>query len=483
MNQGFGLNPIIVKELRSRMRGGRAFLILTGMLVLLGGALYGLYRIMLANMFYSSTLSAAIGQTLFSGLALLLLAIICFITPAVTAGALSSEREKLTYEMLLTTPLRPGSILWGKLIAALSYVFLLIFAAVPLASLVFIFGGVALKEMFKTLIVLVTVAVMLGVTGIFFSAWLGRTARATVMSYLFVLLLVVGPLVAYIAAGTIQQQVPSRWLLIPNPLSALFSAMMPSLAPNNGGGVVMSLGMALSGDLGRITGMDTRVVRPLYHYSLPFFAALTLLLYGLAAQQIQPIRRWRLRRSSVVTATLAVVLVGGGTFVAFQQTAGQYEGGIFSPLPTPAPFNGAPAPMAVRAVAQRVERGPVISPLPTSPTLVDGLYAVDEAVEIYACGGGTLPRRYGPDRRIQSTRCQVHRGCGWLCRCVCHGTARGQRNAAIAAFGTAEQVGWLDDVAGRSGARSTGGQRCPRPWQPAHGGQSERPGFGIDLPF
>jgi ABC-2 type transport system permease protein len=42
------LNPIIVKELRSRMRGVRAFAILTGSLVLIGGFGYALYRMTLA---------------------------------------------------------------------------------------------------------------------------------------------------------------------------------------------------------------------------------------------------------------------------------------------------------------------------------------------------------------------------------------------------------------------------------------------------
>ncbi|MBI1298722.1 hypothetical protein GC175_27625 [bacterium] len=383
-------NPIIVKELRSRMRGGRAFAILTGMLLLLGGALYGLYRIMVANMFYTSMLSASIGQALFSGLALLLLAIICFVTPAVTASAVSSEREKLTYDMLLTTPLHPASILWGKLIAALSYVFLLIFAAVPLASLVFIFGGVALTEMFKALIVLVTIAVMLGVVGIFFSVWLGRTARATVMSYLFVLILVVGPLAVYIATGIIQQSLPPSWLLIPNPLSALFSAMTPSLS-NSNGNFLGGLGMALSGELNRLNGMSTVIVRPLYHYSLVFYAALTLLLYGLSVQQIQPIRRWRLRASGVTTALLVVALVGGGTIFAFQTTSDQYQGSIFSPLPTPTPFDGMamPAPMAVRAVEVRAVADPTPTPGTPTPMLVDG-YPPAEAVAIYSAAVNQL---------------------------------------------------------------------------------------------
>ena len=73
------------------------------------------------------------------------------------------------------------------MVSALSYIFLLIFAAIPMASLVFIYGGVSPREMLKALIVLVCTAIMLGTVGIFISTWLKRTARATVMSYLVVL--------------------------------------------------------------------------------------------------------------------------------------------------------------------------------------------------------------------------------------------------------------------------------------------------------
>ena len=131
------VNPIIVKELRSRMRGARPFITLTVMLLVLAGITYGIYRLSLSTMsYYSGTpISPQIGQALFTLLAFLLLMFIAIITPAVTAGAISGEREQLTYEMLLSTPLAPAKILWGKLFSALSYIFLLIFAAIPIFSL------------------------------------------------------------------------------------------------------------------------------------------------------------------------------------------------------------------------------------------------------------------------------------------------------------------------------------------------------------
>ena len=90
-----GLNPIIIKELRSRMRGWRAFAVLTAVLLLLGGISYLLYRIVLSSLRYSSTpLSPVIGQALFAGLSVVELLMICFVTPAITAGSISGEQER-----------------------------------------------------------------------------------------------------------------------------------------------------------------------------------------------------------------------------------------------------------------------------------------------------------------------------------------------------------------------------------------------------
>lgn len=348
------MNPIVVKELRSRMRGARAFTILTAMLLVLGGALYGIYRLTMLGAAYNTMPGPIIGQTLFQSLAVLELLVICFITPALTSGTISSEKEKLTYEMLLTTPLSPTRILWGKLFSALIYVLLLIFAAIPLASLVFIFGGVAPMSMLRGLLVLIVVAAMLGTLGIFASAWLDRTARATVVSYLLVLLIFIGPFVAFVATGIARNDIPPRELLILNPVSALFSAILPpastSVMQNN---VIGGLGHVLAGNLSM---MDGRVVdgelRPLYHYSLPLFAAITFVFYLLAAQMVKPTRRWRFGWRAVLSILLLVGLFAGAIGFGFWQTSDQY---------VTEPWNSEPedeiiaTPIPIREVAPKVE--------------------------------------------------------------------------------------------------------------------------------
>ena len=65
-------NPILVKELRSRMRGGRAFAVLTITLVILGAFSYALYRMILPTANYGPTpISPQLGQIMFAGLALI----------------------------------------------------------------------------------------------------------------------------------------------------------------------------------------------------------------------------------------------------------------------------------------------------------------------------------------------------------------------------------------------------------------------------
>jgi ABC-type transport system involved in multi-copper enzyme maturation permease subunit len=332
-------NPIIVKELRSRMRGGRAFATLTGALILLAGCGYAIYRIALVAVGYTSTpLSPQIGQILFAGLVFIELMIIAAITPSVTAMAISGEKEKQTYEMLMATPLSPSSILWGKLVAALGYVFLLIFAAIPLASLVFVFGGVAAREMIKALIILVIVAVMFGVIGLFASALFGRSGRSTAVAYLVVVFLLFGPPIIAAGAGILSQTNPPRWMLILSPVSALASALSPSVNFQYLAGMFWMLGGAFGWIAGEPAISFTSIPRPIYHYSLPIYLLITLVLYLLASRLVRPARRWQFEWAEALVALVVVIGLLGTISVGYAATTNRYENINIVVQPTATPF-------------------------------------------------------------------------------------------------------------------------------------------------
>jgi ABC-2 type transport system permease protein len=332
-------NPIIVKELRSRMRGGRAFMTLTIALLFLGSVSYAIYQMTMATSTLSSMpISPQIGQTIFAGLVFFELMMVFAVTPAVTATVISDEKEKLTYEMLLATPLHPVSVLWGKLVSSLSYIFLLIFAAVPMLSLVFIFGGVTIRDILKSLFMLVVIALMVGVIGIFMSALLGRSGRATAVTYVIVLLLVVGPLLISAGIGTIRQSTPPRWALVLSPISALASSMSPSVNLQN----LSSLFWMFAGTYWIMAPAPisfTSIPRPLYHYSLPLFIGISLVLYLIASRLVLPNRRWKLLWTEAVTALVLILGYTGMVSLGYMLTSNRYENVLIStPTPTPTPW-------------------------------------------------------------------------------------------------------------------------------------------------
>lgn len=190
-------NPVILKELRGRMRGARAFVVLTGYLLLVGGFAVLLY--MGQNAAASATAAqidgGAIGRALFAGVVGIQLFLVTFIAPAFTAGALSSERERQTYDLLRTTLLPESQLVMGKLFSALAYIFLLLLSAIPLQSLSFILGGTDVPDMLISITVLFVMSVFLGTVGIYFSARVRRTLPASIATYGVALGIVIGTLV------------------------------------------------------------------------------------------------------------------------------------------------------------------------------------------------------------------------------------------------------------------------------------------------
>jgi ABC-2 type transport system permease protein len=182
-------NPVMVKELRGRMRGIRAFIVLTvylGLMSVFMAAVYLTFTSLDNNL--SSAAAGAAGRLLFAGVVGVEMLLIIFISPAFTSGAITGERERQTYDLLQTTLLASPSFVMGKLESALSYVLLLLLAAIPLQSLAFLFGGVSQAEVLIAFVILTVTAITLGTIGLFFSAVASRTLSASVQTYTVALL-------------------------------------------------------------------------------------------------------------------------------------------------------------------------------------------------------------------------------------------------------------------------------------------------------
>jgi ABC-type transport system involved in multi-copper enzyme maturation permease subunit len=195
-----GVVAVGVKELRGRVRGRRAFVVLTFYLLFLG--LFAWAWELVAERAYvqnaalqggsAAFASSLVGQEVFGALVLVETLLVVFLAPAFTSGAISLEREKQTLDMLTATPISSLAIVVGKLLSALAYVFLLIAASIPLTAIVFVFGGVAPDDVIRAYAVLVVTALGLGSMGLFISALMQRTQGATVVTFFTVLFLTLG---------------------------------------------------------------------------------------------------------------------------------------------------------------------------------------------------------------------------------------------------------------------------------------------------
>jgi ABC-2 type transport system permease protein len=189
-------NPIVAKEYRSRMRTWRSPVAMTVYILLLGGLGWAIFSGMAASArgAYNAGQAANYGQGLFLYLILFQMVLLAFITPALTAGAISGERERQTIDLLFVTKIPSFSIVWGKLLASMSFVLLLLLLSVPIFSLVFLFGGIELDQVLDAFVVTTITALTLGIIGIACSTAFRRTLAATVSAYGAAFILLAGSL-------------------------------------------------------------------------------------------------------------------------------------------------------------------------------------------------------------------------------------------------------------------------------------------------
>jgi ABC-2 type transport system permease protein len=217
------LNPVLVREARVRMRGWRAPALIALYVSVMGLLLLGLMATMDAE---SRGFAPEMGAILFGFLAVVQMVLLLVAAPGLTGGALTGERERQTLDLLLVTRLSPFEVVAGKLMAALGFAGLLLVATLPLYGVLFLFGGVSLWALGRTLLIYLVTLYLVGAIGILWSTLMKRSVAAIVAAYGTVLFLVAGTAFLIIVTGLIYnrlQDVP-HWIALPiwlNPIIAL----------------------------------------------------------------------------------------------------------------------------------------------------------------------------------------------------------------------------------------------------------------------
>lgn len=109
---------------------------------------------------------------------------IFFLTPALTAGCISIEKERQTMDVLLTTKMSTWQIVLGKYFSSIMLVLMLIVSGLPVMSLVFIYGGVSIWQMILMVAVMIATTMYLASFGVFFSALVKNTIVSVILTYI-----------------------------------------------------------------------------------------------------------------------------------------------------------------------------------------------------------------------------------------------------------------------------------------------------------
>ncbi len=287
----FRINPVLQKELKVKMRSWKAAILI---------GVYNLVLLLLTIFILKMTISNGTGvptqSTIFGTYAFLVAAqfgLIALITPALTAGAISGEREKQTLDILLSTTLNHGSIITGKLFASLSQVILLLISSVPVFSIIFLYGGIGFVQLIQVYMFFIVVAITLGSIGIFFSTYIKKSTAANVLTYAVVVFLGIGTLLISIfyvqmVIVPINPNTPYEgtfWLFNLNPGLALVSLVSDQFQEGAGR---MFPGLNLTVQEGKLH---------LWHINVIFNICLSVLLLFLSAIKLNPVKRKLFKRS------------------------------------------------------------------------------------------------------------------------------------------------------------------------------------------
>lgn len=279
-------------------------------------------------------------------LAVAQLVILALIVPVRTASAISGEKERQTFDIMMTTSMTPFSIVMGKVMTAIIQSMFFVVASMPIMALSFVVGGMSWSYLFWFLAVAVLMSFFAASIGILCSSLCKRSVSAVIMAYGFYLIFFVATALPILLVQYIS-----------------YSASYYNMMTNTSGGIIYSYeenfflflllnpvmylaeffvrimtGYSLINDVPSVTGM-TQTRGPInlvavgnrwMIISTILFLAVSFLFLWLAAKRINPIKK-KAKKQAIQQAAQGVQTSGqsmtqtaqGMVQAAVQQTSGQ----------------------------------------------------------------------------------------------------------------------------------------------------------------
>ncbi|AEE96733.1 ABC transporter permease [Mahella australiensis] len=308
-------NPVLVSELKIRMRSWRTVLMLVGYLAVMLAIAYLFFQTNMQTLSHYGgvNISRNLGLQLYTILAVIQFMLIIILIPAQTAGSISGEREKQTLDLLLCTPLSSLAIVLGKMLSSMSFVLLLTIASIPLFSLVFLFGGIAPMDIVTLFAFYLITAFAVGSIGIFCSVLFKKTVTATVAAYIviFALGIITVLLSAYMMSGFASKNQHFSGVYIPfpfylNPAVGLFDLLGRQSGGVGGVGLFPMLGVssAMYNTSVTMTGSLSWMVQKLgiWGTNSVVISVIAIILLLISAWVVKPVRVLKMHSSKCHSA-------------------------------------------------------------------------------------------------------------------------------------------------------------------------------------
>ena len=219
----FFMNPVMVKEFRTR-RFGRIHWLLR---LVAACAVISLLLTMAAT---TGTMDWGV-QTIGGLMVMLQVLLVVLITPSLTAGLISSERESGGWDLLRMTSLSGPRIVSGKL-SSVAWTLLLVLLATAPGYIVMIYIKPAMWLQVKLVMICLLLTVLYTLTiSAAVGSWFSKTATSTVAVYIVLMTLFLGPLLVWLGREAPFGHNTVQAALAINPMGAALSVIeMPGFA-------------------------------------------------------------------------------------------------------------------------------------------------------------------------------------------------------------------------------------------------------------
>ncbi|WP_334073701.1 MULTISPECIES: ABC transporter permease [Paenibacillus] len=292
------INPVLDKEFRLRMRTPRAAVAVLSYVMVMGLLAMGIIYVMTSgSMGRAGRIDPGSSRMMFYALSIAQLVLIAFMTPALTAGVISGEREKQTLNMLLTTQQSSATIILSKLVSSLGFMTLLIVATLPVYSIVFLYGGVSPSQLLSVFFFYLFVMLLLGSIGVMCSTLFRRTIVSVIMTYGMGLVIFLVTGLAYLFALSIEQ---ARQYTMPQVITQTYSWIGYLLGLNPAGALISILEPSFSENAFLVRGSNLQTTAPiqLWQEFVLVYSVVIVVFLWIAIRKIRPVRGKRFRTNS-----------------------------------------------------------------------------------------------------------------------------------------------------------------------------------------